>query len=85
MTDRPFKFSEHARHKMKLRRIDLDEVFETILTYQKTDKDIRGHKRYFRNDLCVVVAEGKHHDTVVTVLLNEVDQWTDEDVRNRKK
>jgi len=81
---RPFKFSDHARIKMKLRNIDTEEVFDTILAYEKTDRE-DNKKRYFKGRLCVVVAEGRRFDTVVTVLLNEFDQWTDEDARNRNK
>lgn len=81
---RPFKFSDHARTKMKLRNVDTDEVFDTILAYEKTDRE-NNLKRYFKGRLCVVVAEGRRFDMVVTVLLNEFNTWTDEDARNRKK
>lgn len=84
MPDRPFEFSEHARTKMKLRSITIEEVFDTILAYEKTDRE-DSKKRYFKGNLCVVVAEGRRRDTVVTVLLNEFEQWTDADARNRKK
>jgi hypothetical protein len=84
MPERPFEFSDHARTKMKLRNVTLEEVFDTILAYEKTDRE-GNQKRYFKGALCVVVAEGRRRDRVVTVLLNEFEQWTDEDARNRKK
>jgi len=82
--DRPFKISDHARTKMSLRAITKDEVFDTILAYEKTDKK-SNQKRYFKGRLCVVVGEGRTFDTIITVLLNEFDTWTDHHARDRKK
>lgn len=84
MPTRPFKISEHARRKMSLRSITKDEVFDTILAYERTDRR-NNQKRYFKGSLCVVVAEGRRFDTIMTVLLNEFDTWTDQDARKRPK
>lgn len=79
---RPIRISDHARKKMKLRNVTIDEVMEIRQFPQFTDlKDNR--RRYYLRDLCIVVAEGRHADTVVTVLFRQGTRWTDEDVRNR--
>jgi hypothetical protein len=84
MSTRPFKISDHARKKMSLRSVTKDEVFDTILAYERTDKK-DNVIRYFKGLICVVVAEGRHFDNIVTVLLNEFDVWSDHDARNRHK
>ena len=79
---RPLRISDHARQKMKLRRITIDEVMEIRQFPQFTD--LKGNdRRYYLIDLCIVVAEGRHVDTVKTVLFRVGKRWSDEDVRNR--
>ncbi len=79
---RPFEISDHARQKMSLRGISKETVFDTILAYEKTDRR-DNQKRYFKGRICVVVAEGRRRDTIVTVLLNEFEQWNDAQARKR--
>lgn len=83
MPDRPIQISDHARRKMSLRRVSKDEVFDTILAYEKSDSD-GSTKRFFKGRLCVVVGIGIARDTVITVLLNEFKTWSDQDARDRK-
>lgn len=79
---KPLRISDHARHKMMLRRVSIDEVLEIRQFPQFTD--LKGNnKRYYLKDLCVVVAEGPHVDTVKTVLFRVAGRWTDDDIRNR--
>ena len=85
MHPRPIKISEHARSSMRKRRIDIDELLATLNHYEQTDRQKNGHKRYFKGRLCVVVAEGHHFDTVITILLRSYELWTDEDAINRDK
>jgi hypothetical protein len=87
--------SEHARDVMRRREVTFDEVAEIIRWPQIREVSTgygnltrRGqHFRYVVENLAVVVAEERRGDqifrTVVTVLLREDGQWSDEDVRTR--
>lgn len=79
---KPIKISDHARRKMMLRRVSIDDVLEARQFPQLTD--FKGNtRRYYLRDLCVVVAEDRKFDTVKTVLFRVAGRWTDEDMRNR--
>jgi hypothetical protein len=79
---KPIKISDHARRKMMLRRVSIDDILEIRQFPQCTD--LKGNnRRYYLRDLCIVVAEDRHSDTVKTVLFRVDGKWTDEDVRNR--
>jgi len=75
--------SNHAREVMKRRQITWDEVVATV---ERPDiiEPHQGKKRYVKGTLCVVIAPSLHGNVVVTILLREQKQWSDEDVRNRK-
>ena len=79
----PIRISDHARINMQKRSITKDEVFETLLTPEKTYTS-QNDRCFVKGRLCVVVAENQSSSTVKTVLLSEDKQWTDKDVRNRK-
>lgn len=90
------RLSEHAREVMARRQITFDEIAEIIARPKivTTGNDARYPndqpvRKYFGDTLCVVVAEHRGHRevfrTVITVLLREGEQWTDEDAKGRKR
>ena len=82
MKQRPLRISDHARRKMMLRRVSIDDILKVRQFPQFTD--LKGNnRRYYLENLCVVVAEDRHVDTVKTVLFRVNGRWTDEDMRNR--
>ena len=72
--------STHALEVMERRGVAWGEVVETCEQASIIEPPHEGRRRFHRGALCVVVAED---GTVVTVLLRESRQWTDEDVRRR--
>lgn len=94
------RLSEHARDVMRRRSITFDEIAEIIarpkVVTTGTDRRYGENpiRKYFGIDLCVVVAENngyrEHYGKrqtfrlVITVLLKDGEQWTDEIARNRK-
>lgn len=95
------RLSEHARDVMRRRQITFDEVAEIIarpkVVTTGTDRKYSDNptRKYFGENLCVVVAEnhgrreqyGKRQTfrIVITVLLKDGEEWTDEDARGRKR
>lgn len=75
--------SGHAKQKMRDRDIDVDELAACLRSPQIVAPS-DGRLRLIRDDLCAVVA--LDHDgaaVVVALLLRQLGQWTDEDMRNR--
>lgn len=65
---------------MDARAVTWGEVVSTVTHAEVTDEH-EGRKRFFRRDLCVVVAG----EVVVTVLMRSSARWTDRDVRGRRR
>lgn len=80
---KPLVITRHAREAMMMRRIDMDAVIVTVARPEVTDTDAERNKRFFRGQICVVVAEQKDRLIVKTVLFRIADKWTDTDVRLR--
>lgn len=73
--------TRHLVEKLNARAIRWSEVVEIIENPEVTfGPDIQGRRVMQKGDLSVVVARD---GGVITVLLREADQWTDEDVRRR--
>lgn len=81
--NKPLVITRHARNAMMMRRIDMDAVIETLKSPEVTDTDKERNKRFFRGQVCVVVAEQSDRLIVKTVLFRIADKWTDQDVRLR--
>jgi len=72
----------HLIEKMKARDVTWGEIVGIIEKPAVVfGPDIQGRKVYQKGDLAVVVAAS---GAVITVLLKETEQWTDEQARNRK-
>lgn len=78
------RLTNHAREVMKRRNISWDELVEVI---ERPDiiEPHQGKKRYVKGKLCVVVAPSLHGKVIVTILLRDQNQWSDEDVRKREE
>lgn len=75
--------SGHAKAKMRERDIPADDLAEVLLRPQIVEPS-RGNLRLIRDDLCAVVdVDEDGAATVITILLRQMDQWTDEDMRAR--
>lgn len=73
--------TNHLLEKMRLRNITWAEIIEVLEKPEVTfGPDLRGRKTVQKGDLAVVVSGS---GAVITVLLRDADQWTDEDVRDR--
>lgn len=73
----------HLIEKMNARDVTWAEILDVIdhpeVVY---GPDRQGRRNYQKGDLCVVVTSQK---AVVTVLIRNSEQWSDEDARNRNK
>ncbi len=81
------RLTRHAREQMVARDVTPEEVGEAILRADVVEPS-RGARRFVKGDLVVVVApdarrRGRY--VVVTVLLRSAEDWTDEDVRRRRR
>lgn len=78
------RLSAHAKEKMRTRDIGPEELAE-VLTKPQIVEPSAGRLRMVRDDLCAVVAtDTEGNATVVTILLRQLDQWTDDDMVNRE-
>lgn len=75
--------TRHVIDQMKARDISWAEVVE-IVEYPETSygPDNRGRIVYQKHDLSVVTGRD---GGVITVLLRNTEQWTNEDAKNRRK
>ena len=81
--NKPLIITRHAREAMMMRRINIDAVIDTLQHPEVTDTDRDRNKRFFREQICVVVVEERDRLIVKTVLFRIADKWTDTDVRLR--
>lgn len=73
--------TRHVVEKMNARNITWAEILEIVEKPEVTfGPDTRGRKVLQKDDLAVVVGSD---NAIVTVLLRDEDQWTDEDARKR--
>jgi hypothetical protein len=84
------RLSDHARDVMANRAIEFGEVLEVLRDYENRwsvdhwkGRPTPGRAVYQRGKLAVVVNERATAWWVVTVLLRENQQWTNEDARSR--
>lgn len=89
---REIRLTRHARANMDARDISFAEVREVLENYSHRYSSFMHRGRptpdtyvYQRNGLAVVAKEIDHVLLVKTVLLDDKDQWTDEDARNRQR
>lgn len=80
--------SAHFLEKKEARGVDWQTVREALekpSVVEESEHNGRKNLRYVRGDLAVVVGGWRTpHPILVTVLLRESQQWTDEDVRSRR-
>jgi hypothetical protein len=80
--------SAHFLQKKEARDVDWQCIREALEKPGVVEESVHnGSKklRYVRGDIAVVVGGWNTlHPILVTVLLRESEQWTDEDVRNRR-
>ena len=75
--------TQHLLEKIKARDVKWAEIMDVIEHPEVVyGPDRQGRRNFQRGDLCVVVSGQK---AVITVLIRNLDQWTDEDARNRKE
>lgn len=71
----------HLLEKMKARDVKWAEIMEVIQHPEVVyGPDTQGRRNFQKGDLCVVVSR---HKAVITVLIRNLEQWSDEDARNR--
>lgn len=78
-------YSVHALEVCRRRGVSRETVTKMIADPEVTQQAKDGRTRYWRGNLCAVVAqdEGSDNLILVTVLLRQEDEWTDEDVAER--
>lgn len=84
MSDEPEHYpTQHLLEKMKARDVKWAEVMEVIEKPEVVyGPDRQGRRNYQRGDLCVIVSG---QNAVITVLIRNLEQWSDEDARNRNQ
>lgn len=76
-----FHPTPHLVEKLKVRDVTWGSVLECLEHPEVVyGPDHRGRSNYQKGDLCVVASR---EGAVVTVLLRDENQWSDEDARNR--
>lgn len=77
------RLTRHAREVMAARGVTFDEIAE-VLARPEIVEPHQGKRRFVRDGVVVVVAEGHRGEkVVVTVLFRRSEQWTSEDMRRR--
>lgn len=73
----------HAKAKMRDRDVSPEQL-ALVLTHPQIVEPSRGQIRMVREDLCAVVALDEDGEaTVITILLRQLGQWSDEDMLAR--
>lgn len=87
---RPVYLVSHAVRSMRAREVSMQEILDVIENYQQRWSVSTHDGRptpdrfiYQGKDLALVVVEKPAELLVLTVLLNQQSQWTDDDARNR--
>ena len=73
------RLSRHALDAMARRGVEVEDLVEALLQPQSVEPH-EGSVRFVRDGIAYVVAPGP---VLVTVLLREGRQWTDQDARRR--
>lgn len=74
--------TRHAIRVMAERGVEIEEVVE-ILRFPSVVEPHDGKRRFVGNGLALVIAGDDEEPVLVTVLLRERRQWTNEDARRR--
>lgn len=80
----PLGFSDHAREAMNARRVSREEVLDIVRHPEIVEPSGR-QRRFVKDGLVVVLGPNGRRWEVVTVLLRQPDQWTNEDARKRPR
>lgn len=81
---KPVRFTRHALSVMKSRDVTPEEVIEIIRNPDVTEPS-EGQRRYVANGLAVAVDVRYNPYVVITVLMRNREQWTNENVRTRSR